>query len=483
MKNFILFILLLFSLHVFSQEKQPNLFLPPFTIEATSSIAAGQVNDYYLALMSIPFAWNQNKGEGAVVFGLDTGWPNIPDISKDGYPYAGNFTNEPNQDEHNHGTMIASTACALDNNIGAVGIAPGALFVPVKVMLKNGTGYDDQAAKGIRHCADVDLGPYNGRVRILSLSFGAGGPMPQVESAIKYATSKGCIVVAAAGNSGCTGAYGYPAAYPEVISVASIGKTSQPSNFSNCFTGMDCAAYGEQVYVPTKEGTYVLANGTSFSCPEIAGWVALIATKYGAQLVNAGPRAYELMLEFIKSAASDLHTPGYDTRTGWGLPKGTAIDKPMPSLPPPVVDPPAGPVRTVTLSPSGTFTAYWKPSNSQTLVQSKVKIRLVEYKTKSRGVDIPNGLASALQVFWTNRGFELLPDNDEVDAVYWFRHFTEMILKAQGHEVYIQEISVSTGNSDPIVLLGTQKRTASESKIAGVAMQTGKVKTFTIPVP
>ncbi len=481
MKNFIALLGCLFlSWAVFSQD-QPTLFLPPITIEpVSSSISAGQYADYYLAAMSIPHAWGQNKGEGAVVFGLDTGKPSIPDISQDGYVYAGNFTSETINDGNNHGTMIASVACALDNNIGAIGIAPSALFVPVKVMQNNGTGYDDQAAKGIQYCADVNLGTYQGRVRILSLSFGSSAPMPKVEAAIKYAVSKGCIVVAAAGNSGCTGAFGYPAAYPEVISVASVGKTSLPSSFSNCFAGMDCAAYGEQIYVPTKEGTYVLANGTSFSCPEISGWTALIATKYKAQLIAAGSRSYELMLEFIKQTSFDLHVPGYDTRTGWGLPKGTAIDKPMPSLPPPTVDPPSGPVREVSLSISGEYTAYWKPSNANTFTVSKVGITLVNYKTKARGTDIPNGLASALQSFWTNRGFELLADNDEVDAVYWFRYFTELILKGQGYDISVQEIWVTTNNSEKIVLLGSQRRTASESKVASISAQTNRVRTYTI---
>src|SRR4029077_12596426 len=80
--------------------------------------------------------------------------------------------------------------------------------------------------------AAIDLG-----ARVLNLSFGtpesaieAGDPLPHTE-VIQYGLARGCVFVAASGNTGETLKF-YPAALPGVIAVGSVGASGEPSAFS-----------------------------------------------------------------------------------------------------------------------------------------------------------------------------------------------------------------------------------------------------------
>ncbi|MCS7124115.1 MAG: S8 family serine peptidase [Candidatus Bathyarchaeota archaeon] len=117
------------------------------------------------------------------------------------------------------------------------GVAPKATIIPVLVLdawwiwrpdlgryelLTGGTW--EMVAAGIRYVGD--LAKQHKVKIIISMSLGGTRPSPLVEEAINYAISQGCIVVAAAGNSGEAG-MNWPGAYPQVISAAAGGWTLQ----------------------------------------------------------------------------------------------------------------------------------------------------------------------------------------------------------------------------------------------------------------
>jgi subtilisin family serine protease len=146
-----------------------------------------------------------------------------------------------------HGTHVTSTITGWLYNstywgqsFWMRGVAPNAQIIPVLVLdtwigyvppgqsieegyyLVSGVGSDEMVAAGIRYCGDLAKKMH---IKIV-ISMSLGGPelSPVEKSAIDYAINRGCIVVAAAGNSGLAG-MDYPGAYSPVISVASGGWT------------------------------------------------------------------------------------------------------------------------------------------------------------------------------------------------------------------------------------------------------------------
>ena len=63
-------------------------------------------------------------------------------------------------------------------------------------------------------------------------SLGSAAPCTALELAVRYATSHGALVIAAAGNEGSTSRF-YPAAFPDVLSVAATTNRDQLAGFSN----------------------------------------------------------------------------------------------------------------------------------------------------------------------------------------------------------------------------------------------------------
>jgi hypothetical protein len=137
-----------------------------------------------------------------------------------------------------------------------------------------------------------------------------------MEQAVNYAWGRGAVLVAAAGNTG-TETRLYPAAYPEVIAVASTGGNDQRSTFSNFGSGyINVAAPGELIYstVPQHEpgsDAYDTASGTSMATPHVSGLAGLLFS----QEVT---RANSLVRALIETTAEDLDPPGVDAYFGTG---------------------------------------------------------------------------------------------------------------------------------------------------------------------
>lgn len=465
-----------------ADEKQPDCFLPPFTVEPVTFIASGQVADFYHSQLKVPYAWAKTRGANVALFGLDTGQPNHPDLPTAGYQFAGNATPEPIIDGHSHGSMVGGMMCAIDNDFGTVGVAPDGLYIPLKGMRNNGSGYSNEIAAMIRYAADVNLGPYNNYIRVLNMSFGSSSPIPEIEQALNYAESKGVILVASAGNNGCTdpngNTMGWPARYKNVISIGSIDKQDISSWFSSCGADLIATGYGQQVYLPNNQNGYVITNGTSFSGPQVAAMIALYASAHIDKFIAAGPNRNKLAMEAVKKYATDIGAAGKDNKTGYGKVLGTIVDSPVPGLPGDPPPNPVGPVRTIGVSTSDLqFTMYWRPNNSANLTQSKIVIELTDYKTTDRGWLPASMLRSALTSFWTNRAFILLDNDDEWEALYWARHFTELILKPMGYDIRIQSMRISNAQNT-YTLRGDQRRSNTQVKAASEAMKAGKASTY-----
>jgi thermitase len=172
------------------------------------------------------------------------------------------------QDEFGHGTAISGIIAAnIDNQMGIAGIAPNVDILPLRVLNSQGIGIYSDVAAAIIYATD------NG-AKIINLSLGGVNASSLLQSAVSYATSRGVMVIAAAGNSGVEGAL-YPAAYPEVIAVGAVDSTLQRSSFSNYGPQVDIYAPGRDILATGKDGNYVRVTGTSFAAPHVAGVAAL----------------------------------------------------------------------------------------------------------------------------------------------------------------------------------------------------------------
>lgn len=474
----ILFLLLLLPALMTAQE----FSVPPFIVSPAEFRLHGQELDYWWNPLKVSDAHKYNRGEKSVVFILDTSgeWDH-PDLPTEGNKFKFNATPEGFKDGHGHGHMVASLVGMIHNDIGGAGIAPDALIIPVKVMRSNGQGFSNEIAAGIRYSADADLGLYNNRVRVINMSLGASVPIPEVEAAIRYAISKGCIVIAANGNSGCAegqNSNNYPGAYDFVISVASIGKTLVASGFSSCGPGIDVTCFGEQIYVADNNKSYLRASGSSFSTPEVAGIVALIATERSAELRAAGAGAQALMQAHLRAGASDLGPQGPDNRYGYGLPDAMLVSKPITGTPPP---PPSGPplfrtVRTLTMDlPYAVM--YWKPQDSNTFRRDTI-FMTADYTTRFTAEYAVDALKAASEAYGQNRGFQLLAGDDLAEAAYWWRHFYEMILRQRGYNVTLSSVVIKDVNSRSLKLGKADRRSTTTARLAASHVLNNKVSSF-----
>jgi subtilisin family serine protease len=124
----------------------------------------------------------------------------------------------------------------------------------------------------------IDLG-----ARIFNLSFGTpesalrkDDPRPHADI-VAYARRRGCVLIAASGNSGDTTRY-YPACLDGVIAVGAVSADRTPTSFMTRGDHVDLCAPGERI-VSTGIGGLQLNTGTSFAAPFVTGACALLMAR------------------------------------------------------------------------------------------------------------------------------------------------------------------------------------------------------------
>src|SRR6185369_15460613 len=161
-----------------------------------------------------------------------------------------------------HGTMVSGIIHL---------VAPQAKIMPLKSFHADGTAYNSDILRAIYYAA-------NHGAKVVNMSFNYATYSQELANAVNYASTRGLICVAAAGNSG-TNAIVYPAALKGVIDVGSTSNDDTPSAFSNYGAPpLLLAAPGEGVMTTYPFGTYAAGWGTSFSAPLVTGTAALLAS-------------------------------------------------------------------------------------------------------------------------------------------------------------------------------------------------------------
>ena len=157
-----------------------------------------------------------------------------------------------------HGTMVAGLIHLL---------APSAKIMPLKAFSADGTANISNIVGAIYYATDHGA-------RIINMSFELSETSVALLRAINYATRKGVICIASAGNDSQQ-ALVYPAAYGNVIAVGSVNQQSQASSFSNYGPDIVTLAAPGEALVTTYPGNhYAAAWGTSFSSAIVSGTTA-----------------------------------------------------------------------------------------------------------------------------------------------------------------------------------------------------------------
>ena len=296
-----------------------------------------QAQQWNLRLIGLPEAWVFTGGSAGPIAVIDTGvdldhpdlagklWTNGGEIAGNDLDDDGNgYTDDVHgwdfvssdgspDDDHGHGSHVAGIAAAqTDNGAGVAGVAWESPIMPLRVLNRNGEGGWGDVLTAMVYAAD------NG-ASVLNLSLGQEPGDPQnpvpvqaVQATISYVQAAGCLVVAAAGNNDNQPApVMYPAASPGVVAVAATTQSDGAWDRSNRGPEVDVAAPGVSIFSTTKNGGYTWLSGTSMATPHVSGLAALLWS------LDPGLTA-DQVTHVITSTARDVHTPGWDERTGWG---------------------------------------------------------------------------------------------------------------------------------------------------------------------
>ena len=264
------------------------------------------------------------------------GKPGVDDDG-DGYVddiYGYNFViNSSDINAHSHGTHVAGTVGATNNNgIGVCGVAGGSDGKGgVKMMVCQ--VFDSRASSS----AVADFGAAivyaaDRGASIAQCSWGAGVADEEdksVTAAVDYFTKNGGgdkmnggLCIFAAGNNGEEGDY-YPGCLDKVVAVGSMAPDGSVAYYSNRGKWVDVTApggledngqqYGVLSTLPNS--TYGYNEGTSMACPHVSGIAALILSKYGNKQFSN-----ETLRTLLTTSVNDLYTqnPEYEGLMGSG---------------------------------------------------------------------------------------------------------------------------------------------------------------------
>ena len=201
-------------------------------------------------------------------------------------------------DDNGHGSHVAGVATARDNDVGIVGIAPGARIWAIKVCDTSGECKITNQIKGIeyaiQHADEID---------VLNISI-ENPNSPALNSIIDTAIKAGITVVVSAGNYGKDASSTTPANNPNVLTVSAIGDSDGVCGaagpdlsiggggdnmtvsddsfafFSNFGPAVKVAAPGVNI-LSTYNGTgYAVDSGTSMAAPYVSGAAAIYKAQH-----------------------------------------------------------------------------------------------------------------------------------------------------------------------------------------------------------
>ena len=249
-----------------------------------------------------------NKGEIADNGKDDDGNGFVDDVYGFNH-YTGGQISWKESGDNGHGTHVAGTIAAVNNNgIGVCGIAGGdgsgngVRIMSSQMFSGKSKGSAAVSAKAFQYAADngaviaqcswgYDAGVFVSDESFLSATRAEYDGILYFQGAKNSEVLDGGLVIFSAGNEG-KGFSGYPSGYRDFISVASIGCDGMPAPYSNYGPGVNiCAPGGNsllggkkgEVYSTMPNNRYGYMEGTSMACPHVSG-IAALGLSYAKKL-------------------------------------------------------------------------------------------------------------------------------------------------------------------------------------------------------
>jgi hypothetical protein len=213
--------------------------------------------------------------------GVDVFHDDLDDSIVEGYDCTHNYADRWQYDFHGHGTHVAGTIAAENNDVHVVGGAVGVKIIPIPVLGADGSGSSASVLCG------ADQAMLRG-AQFANLSLGGGalpsacGGLDPSHNGFCAATKAGVVFVVAAGNDANDAYYQAPANYEEVVTVAAIAdyaggvpvpgcSVDTPNNTAATFTSygtiVDVATPGVCTLSTIPGNATAWASGTSMATP------------------------------------------------------------------------------------------------------------------------------------------------------------------------------------------------------------------------
>jgi serine protease AprX len=276
-------------------------------------------------------------GEGMLIGVLDSGFLNANQLSffKDlfndnrvigTWDFVHNETNVYN--DHNHGTSVLSCMAAFeDNKIVGTAYKASYLLLTTEDVSSETKREEANWLFGAEMADSVGVDVINTSLGYTQFDNSAqnyvysdmNGDKALATRAADWAAQAGILVVASAGNDGSSAwkYIGTPADADSIIAVGAVSSNQNVASFSSYGPSADdrikpeLAAQGANTIVGSPNGIVGTSNGTSFSSPLMAGFVASFWQAF-PKLTNMQVR------EYMIRSASQYTTP--DARIGYGIP-------------------------------------------------------------------------------------------------------------------------------------------------------------------
>jgi aqualysin 1 len=229
-----------------------------------------------------------------------------------------------NTDCNGHGTHVAGTVAAKDNDQDVVGVAPGVPLTGVKVLGCGAGGPVSGVIKGVDWVTANAKKP-----AIANMSLGAGGEKNQaLDDALTNSANSGVFYSVVAGNRGQDACELSPARAGAgtnngIMTVAGTNEANEEMPISNYGSCVDIWAPGARILSTQLGGGTTTMGGTSMAAPHAGGGAALYLSSH-----TASPSEVEAAL---KDAAVSPGTKSKDGRAillenVGSFPPETAID-------------------------------------------------------------------------------------------------------------------------------------------------------------